>query len=145
MKLPGFSLTRGSGGWRVELARISLAVSTDIVVQSLSCVRLLATPWTAARQASLFFTISPSLLKLTSIESGMHHRLKGLNDWCWRWGITIPPVSHSRRGVGPGDSDVWAPLKTLGSWPFLHDSPQSPSAFFLLGTLSQPPPQCTPQ
>ena len=30
-----------------------------------------ATPWTAARLASLFFTISWSLLKLMSIESGM--------------------------------------------------------------------------
>ena len=30
-----------------------------------------ATPWTAARQASLSFTISRSLLKLTSIESVM--------------------------------------------------------------------------
>ena len=34
----------------------------------LSCVRLFATPWTAARQASPSFTISWSLLKLTSIE-----------------------------------------------------------------------------
>ena len=42
-----------------------------VVVQSLSCVRLFATPWTAAHQASLFFTISWSLLKLTSVESGM--------------------------------------------------------------------------
>ena len=41
------------------------------VVQSLSRVQLFATPWTAARQASLSFTISPSLLKLTSIESVM--------------------------------------------------------------------------
>ena len=40
-------------------------------VQSLSCVRLFATPWTAARQASLTFTISLSLLKLMSIESVM--------------------------------------------------------------------------
>ena len=39
------------------------------VVQSLSRVRLFATPWTAARQASLPFTISWSLLKLTSIAS----------------------------------------------------------------------------
>ena len=38
------------------------------VVQSLSCIRLFATPWTAARQASLSFTISQSLLKLMSIE-----------------------------------------------------------------------------
>ena len=40
-------------------------------VQSLSCFRLFATPWTAALQASLSFTISQSLLKLMSIESVM--------------------------------------------------------------------------
>ena len=40
-------------------------------VQSLPCVRLFATPWTAACQASLSFTISQSLLKLMSIESVM--------------------------------------------------------------------------
>ena len=38
-------------------------------VQSLSCVRLFATPWIAARQASLSITNSRSLLKLMSIES----------------------------------------------------------------------------
>ena len=37
-------------------------------VQSLSHVRLFATPWIAARQASLAITISQSSLKLTSIE-----------------------------------------------------------------------------
>ena len=42
-----------------------------VVVQSLSPARLFATPWTAARQASLSFTISQSSLKLTSIESVM--------------------------------------------------------------------------
>ena len=42
-----------------------------IVVQSLSRVRLFATPWTAAHQASLSFTISQSVLKLMSIESMM--------------------------------------------------------------------------
>ena len=40
-------------------------------VQPLSCVQLFVTPWTAACQASLFFTISWSLLKLMSIESMM--------------------------------------------------------------------------
>ena len=39
-----------------------------VVVQSLSCVRLFTTPWTAALQASMSFTISQSLLKLLSIE-----------------------------------------------------------------------------
>ena len=41
----------------------------SVVVQSLSCVWLFVTPWTAAGQASLSFTISQSLLKLMSIES----------------------------------------------------------------------------
>ena len=40
-------------------------------IQSLSCVRLFVTPWTAARQASLSITNSWSLLKLMSIESIM--------------------------------------------------------------------------
>ena len=40
-------------------------------VQSLSHVRLFATPWTAARQAFLSITNSWSLLKLMSIESVM--------------------------------------------------------------------------
>ena len=42
-----------------------------VVVQLLSCVRLFVTPWPAARQASLSFTISQSLLKLMSVESVM--------------------------------------------------------------------------
>ena len=40
-------------------------------VQSLSCVRTFATPWTAARQASLSITNSQSSPKPTSIESVM--------------------------------------------------------------------------
>src|SRR5574337_23414 len=40
-------------------------------VQSLSCVQLFATPWTAARQASLSITNSWSSLRLMSIESVM--------------------------------------------------------------------------
>ena len=40
-------------------------------VQSLSCVRLFVTPWTAAHQASLSITNSWSSLKLMSIESVM--------------------------------------------------------------------------
>ena len=39
-----------------------------LVVQSLSGVRLFETPWTAAHQASLSFTISWTLLRLVSIE-----------------------------------------------------------------------------
>ena len=39
-----------------------------VFVQSLSCVWLFVTPWTATHQASLSFTISWRLLKLMSIE-----------------------------------------------------------------------------
>ena len=39
-----------------------------IVVQSLIHIELFVTSWTAAHQASLSFTISQSLLRLTSIE-----------------------------------------------------------------------------
>ena len=47
------------------------ASPSSVVVQPLSRVRLFATWWTAARQASLSFNISWSLLKVISIESVM--------------------------------------------------------------------------
>ena len=43
----------------------------SLVVQFLSLILLFVTPQTAACQASLSFTISRSLLRLTSIESVM--------------------------------------------------------------------------
>ena len=67
-----FSLTSqspsrtGQGRWCKYLYILLL-----FVVQSLSQVWLFVTPWTAACQASLSFTISQSLLKLMSIESVM--------------------------------------------------------------------------
>ena len=51
-------------------------------VQLLSHVRLFATPWTAARQASLSITNSWSLPKLMSIESLFWLSLK------WTWTLT---------------------------------------------------------
>ena len=77
-----------------------------VVVQSLSIVRLFATPWTAAHQASLSITNYQSLLRLMSIESVIpsHHLIlcrpllllpsffpsyQGLFQWllalCIRW------------------------------------------------------------
>ena len=53
--------TYPSGWWTM--------VSVVVVLSSLNLVQLPATPWTAARKASLSFTISQSLLKLLSIES----------------------------------------------------------------------------
>ena len=56
--------------------RFSLVICCiHFVVQSLSGVQLFSTPWTAAHQASLSFTISQSLLKLMSIESVMPSNL----------------------------------------------------------------------
>ena len=52
------------------LAHFFTSSNTIAFVQSLT-VRLFATPWIAARQPSLSFTISRSLLKLTSTESVM--------------------------------------------------------------------------
>ena len=54
--------------WCIHYAKEYIVV---VVVQSLSCVQIFVTPWTAAFQASLSFTISQSLLKLVSIESVM--------------------------------------------------------------------------
>ena len=45
-----------------------------VVVQSLSRIQHFVTPCTAAGQASLSFTISPSFLKLMSIESMMQSK-----------------------------------------------------------------------
>ena len=53
---------RSSIFWKVAMQLIGS-------VQSLSCVQLFVTPWTAARQASLFITWSPP--KPMSIESEM--------------------------------------------------------------------------
>ena len=60
-------------------------------VQSLSRVRLFATPWTAARQASLSITNSQSLLKLVSIESVMP------SNHCPLWSSFPPAFNLSHR------------------------------------------------
>ena len=50
-------------------------------VQSLSCVRLFATPWTAAHQASLYIIISRSSPKLMCIELVMSDSCES-SRWC---------------------------------------------------------------
>ena len=60
---------------KMEMIAFSCRAHRTVVqfssVQSLSCVRLFATPWIAARQASLSITNSWSSLKPMSIESVM--------------------------------------------------------------------------
>ena len=65
------SLVDYSPWGRKSWIRWSTHESIVVVAQSLSRVWLFATLWTAARQGSLSFTISWSLLKLMSIESVM--------------------------------------------------------------------------
>ena len=64
-----------------------------VVVQSLSRVRHFATPWTAARQASLSFTISSSSLKPMSIKSVM---LSNHLILCHPL-LLLPSIFHSNR------------------------------------------------
>ena len=74
-------------------------------VQLLSCVRLFATPWITACQASLSITISQSSLRLTSIESVMpsSHLILGHP-------LLLPPIAPSIR--------VFSNESTLGMrWP----------------------------
>ena len=52
----------GEDFWASEMCLLKKTVA--VVVQSLCCTRLFATPWTAAHQTSLSFTVSRSLLKL---------------------------------------------------------------------------------
>ena len=59
----------------------------------LSCVQVFATPWTAARQASLSVTISQSLLKPMSIEPVMPSNHLIL---CCRL-LLLPPIPPSIR------------------------------------------------
>ena len=64
---PAFALSSPSSrGSLVPLCFLPLRWFSS--VQSLSCVQLFVTPWTAACQASLFITNSWSLLKLISIK-----------------------------------------------------------------------------
>ena len=54
--------------WMVKEVVVHIHNGIFSSVQSLSCVRLFATPWITARQASLSITNSQSSLKLTSIK-----------------------------------------------------------------------------
>ena len=79
MVWPGLPLSRLWGIRSPGFQLVSTSFSPGLLplhpvvaaVQSLSRVQLLVTPWAAACQASLSFTVSQSFLKFTSIESVM--------------------------------------------------------------------------
>jgi len=83
-------------------------------VQSLSCVRLFVTPWTAARQASLSITNSRSLLKLMSIESVMPS-----NHLILCHPLLLPPSVFLSIRVFSNESDLcirWPKYWTFREW-----------------------------
>ena len=82
-------------------------------VQWLSRVRLFATPWITARQASLSITNSRSSLKLTSIESVMPSNHLIL---CWPL-LLLPPISPSIR-VFSNESSLHMRWRKYGSFSF---------------------------
>ena len=55
--------------WELRNSVTAIRSQTWVVVQSQSPVRLFGTPWAAAQQAPLSFTIPPSWLKFMRIES----------------------------------------------------------------------------
>ena len=76
--------------WTLQYGKASVQFSS---IQSLSRVRHFATPWIAARQASLSITISQSSLRLTSIESVMPSRHLILGHPL----LLLPPIPPSIR------------------------------------------------
>ena len=125
-----------------------------VVVQSLSRVWLFVTPWTAAQQASLSFTISRSFLKLKSVESVMpsnHLILCQLSDelalsirWPKYWSFSISPSSEYSGLISFGivlqQFDLFAvqgTLKSLLQHHSLRASVLWPSVFFMV-QLSHP-------
>ena len=80
-------------------------------VQSLSCVRLFATPWTAACQASLSIANSQSLLKLMSIEL-----LMPSNHLILCYPLFLPPSIFSSISIFSNESALC--IRWLRYWSF---------------------------
>ena len=134
-----------------------------VVVQSLSCVWLSATPWTAAHQAPLTFTISWSLLKLTSVMLSKHlilcyppllwfsifasirvffNALALHIRWPKYWSFSISP-SNEYSGLIPFRVDWFDLLAVQGTLKnlFKHHSLKAPVLLclaFFMGQLSHP-------
>ena len=87
--------------WKIQEAHIFASISLRSLCsvqfsspQSLSCVWLFATPWTAAHQASMPITNAWSLLKLMSIESVMPS-----NHFIPFHPLLLPLIFHSIRVI----------------------------------------------
>ena len=76
----------------VRIRKGSNSDYSQFVVKSFSRVQHFATPWTAACQASLSFTISQCLLKLMSTESAMPSNLLILSHPLLLWSSIFPSI-----------------------------------------------------
>ena len=90
------------------MAGIDLSYTT-VIVQPLSCVQLFAAPWTAARQASLFFTTSQSLLKLRASQVALGVKNMPTNAGDKRDVGSIPGLGRPPGG-GNGNSHQYSCL-----------------------------------
>ena len=114
-----------------SLDKEDVHIFSSVSVQWLSRVRLFETPWTAARQASICFTVSWSLLKLMSIVSVMPsnhlilcHPLL-LDTLCSY--IPLPKLAHFTR-----EPSV---LPSMGSHRVGHDGSDLAAAYLYLYDL----------
>ena len=71
----------------------------SVVIQLLSHVRLFPTPWTAACQASLSFTISSSLLKFMSMMSLLKLKLSDPIQPSHLLSLSSPPAFKLSQGL----------------------------------------------
>ena len=106
-----------------------------VVVQSLSHVRLFATPWTAVHQASLSFTISQSLLKHPTISSSVVpfssilQSFPASGSFLMSWLFTSCGQSiEASASVLPMSIQDWFPLGWTGSPCCPRDSKESSPA-----------------
>ena len=96
----------GRGRVTLDLPRNVEAVAC--IVQSLSLVRLLVTPWTAARPSSLSITSFQSLLRLLSVESLMpSNDLILCRSRCFCWKSPAFLMISASSGCSKSSLDIW--------------------------------------
>ena len=98
------------------------------MVQSLSHVQLLVTPWTAACQASLSITSSPSLLNLISIELVMP-----FNHLIFCCLLLLPPAIFPSIRVFSNESILHIRWPNYWNFSFCINSSNEYSELFPLG------------
>ena len=111
------------------------------VWKSLWHVRLFVTPWTAARQVSLSFTISQSLLRLMAIESVVPSNLLTLCRPLLLLPSIFPSISVLARLLHPWNSPgkttrVGSPSLLQGIFPTQGSNPGLPHCRWILYPLS---------